>query len=57
MVDDTTPSPINELPCWWVEIDPELCPTETHAILRIERDEFPPIGTTLVSRCAARECQ
>jgi hypothetical protein len=57
MQDDTTPSVINALPCWWAEIDPTLCQTESSVIVRIERGEwFPPGGTTVVVRCRGTGC-
>jgi hypothetical protein len=53
MTDATTPD-TTTLPCWWTEIDAEICTDSTsHVAIHVERGgERPPVGTSLVARCA-----
>jgi hypothetical protein len=53
MTDATTPV-LASLPCWWAEVDTTACAsTETGAVLHVEREGTPPVGTRVVARCVA----
>ncbi len=46
------PPPADERPCWHIEIDPTTCPsTDTQAMLKVERHDYPPTGTHVQVRC------